>query len=184
MQRILLFLALTFAPLEALAKGWTVDQERSEILFTYERAGKPDTGRFHEFAGEGFLDLGKLEATRLWIRIESSSIDLNDSVASAFATSAEWFDSKNHPLVVFELTEIEQLNETDFISSGDLTIRGKTKRVEVPIQLTIKDGEAFAKGDIQIDRSDYLLGFGPGAAFVTIGDVVSVNFDLTAEPVD
>ncbi|MEM1278244.1 MAG: YceI family protein [Pseudomonadota bacterium] len=184
MQRLFLVLALLMVPLSASASGWTVDQERSEILFTYERAGTPDQGKFHEFAGEGFLDLDDLKATRLWIRIESASIDLNDRVASAFATSAEWFDSKNHPLVVFELTGIERLDGTQYLSTGDLTIRGETKRVEVPIDLSFVKGEALAKGDIRINRVDYLLGVGPGAAFVTIGKEVSVNFALTAVPVE
>ncbi|MEM8790267.1 MAG: YceI family protein [Pseudomonadota bacterium] len=184
MRALLAGLIIALAAHPAAATSWTVDRDQSQILFTYERAGQPDQGKFHEFSGEGFMDLAALENTRLWLRIESGSIDLYNGVASAFATSAEWFDSKNHPLVVFELTNIEQLSETEFLSRGDLTIRGKTQRVEVPIELKFKDGMAFASGDIKLNRRDYLLGIGPAAAFVTIGDVVSVNFALTALPVE
>ncbi|MEM9370705.1 MAG: YceI family protein [Pseudomonadota bacterium] len=180
-----LFAALVVVlPTTVWATGWTVDPAQSEILFTYERAEKPAEGRFNEFAGEGFIDLEDLEATRLWIRIESSSIDLYETLASAFATSAEWFDSKNHPLIVFELTEIARQSETQFEANGDLTIRGQTERVTVPIELTFGNGQARAKGDIRLKRRDYLLGVGPSAAFVTIGPDVSVNFDLTAVPAE
>ncbi|MEM7239367.1 MAG: YceI family protein [Pseudomonadota bacterium] len=183
-MRTLLACLLLAVPGPLWAKNWTVDPAKSEILFTYERAEQPAEGRFDRFQGEGFIDLDNLEDTRLWIRIESSSIDLNERLASAFATSAEWFDSKNHPLIVFELIAITRDDETSFSAQGDLTIRGKTERVMVPIELTFVDGQARAKGDIRLKRSDYLIGVGPSAAFVTIGPDVSVYFDLTATPVE
>lgn len=183
-MRILLALLCLALPLSAHAKSWTVDQQKSQILFTYQRADSPAEGQFDQFEGEGFLDVANLSETKLWIRIESSSIDLNETLASAFATSAEWFDSKNHPLIAFELVSIEQLSETEFEAQGDLMIRGKTKRLAVPITLTFPDGLARAQGDIRLKRDDYLLGVGPSAAFVTIGPEVSVKFDLTALPIE
>ncbi|MEM7506895.1 MAG: YceI family protein [Pseudomonadota bacterium] len=166
----------------AEAKQWVVDPARSEILFNYIRADQPDQGRFHRFSGEGFLDLEDLESTRLEIRIESRSIDLNDDLASAFATSAEWFDSKNHPNVTYRLTDIVQTGPETFEASGELTIRGETEQITSPIRLTFEEGSAMARGVLTIERRDFLLGVGPSAAFVTIGPKVTVDFRLQATP--
>lgn len=177
-------LALAALPGAALAKQWVVDPTRSEILFNYMRANQPDQGRFHRFSGEGFLNLDDLDQTRLEIRIESRSIDLNDDLASAFATSAEWFDSKNHPNVTYRLTGIRRTGPEAFEATGDLTIRGATEQITSPIRLTFEEGAAMARGVLTIDRSAFLLGVGPSAAFVTIGPEVTVDFRLQAAPLE
>ncbi|MEM6906050.1 MAG: YceI family protein [Pseudomonadota bacterium] len=177
-----LALASLWAPTLSAAKEWRVDPARSEILFTYQRAGQDDQGKFHRFSGEGTFDPGAPESSVLELRIDSGSIDLNDRLASAFATSAEWFDSKNHPNVVYRLTGLTQTGPEAYTAAGDLTIRGETKPIEVPLALRFTGGVAEADGTLTIDRRAYLLGVGPSAAFVTIGPQVIVEFRLTATP--
>ena len=119
----------------------------------------------------------------LELRIESASIDLDDALASAFATSAEWFDSVNHPLVVYRLLKLTPESGDDYHATGTLTIRGRTRPIETTIALEIGDGEAHAAGSLRLDRTDYWLGVGPSALFVDIGREVAVRFDLIARPV-
>ena len=178
--RILPAVAVALATLPAMAAEWAVDPARSEIVFEYERAGAPANGIFADFAGTGSMDAADPSAARLEVMIDTVSIDLYDTMASAFATSAEWFDSKNHPHVIYKLHALKEIEAPVYEAQGTLTIRGKSQPITTQIRLEIGESEAKASGTLKIVRSDYLLGVGPSAAFVEIGPDVAVRFDLTA----
>ena len=164
----------------AQAASWVVDPAASNIVFEYQKDGAPAEGIFAEFSGSGSMDAADPGAATLEVRIETTSIDLYDTMASAFATSAEWFDSKNHPQVIYALHTLREVAAPEYEAEGVLTIRGKSKPITTRIRLEIGDTEAKASGKLNIVRSDFLLGAGPSAAFVEIGPEVAVRFDLTA----
>ncbi len=182
---LLAVLSLSGAPVAIPASGldWTVVPEQSRVLFDYRRNGQPAVGHFAKFAGRGVFDHDAPEDATLELRIESASIDLDDTMASAFATSAEWFDSVNYPLVVYRLLELTPEGGNRYHATGTLTIRGRTRPIETTITIEIGDDEAHATGSLRLNRTDYWLGVGPMALFVDIGREVAVRFDLIARPV-
>ena len=168
----------------AAADEWAVRPDQSKIGFVYERAGQPADGHFTRFSGSGSFDPARPDQARLTLQIDSASIDLFDTLASAFATSAEWFDSRNHPGVVYQLTGLTALDDTRFQATGTITIRGESQVLRTPVTLDVSETSAHASGALDLDRRHFGLGVGPSAAFVEIGDRVSVRFDLVAEPVN
>lgn len=182
MRGVLLAGALVLAGPAAEAAEWQVDPERTKIGFEYLRDGKPANGIFDEFEGEGTFDPANPAAAVMELRIESSSIDLFDFMASGFATSAEWFDSKNHPHVTYQLARLTPVAGDDYEAYGVLTIRGQSQHITTPLTLSIDAATAHATGRITVDRTHFLLGVGPSAAFVEIGPEVTVSFDLVAVP--
>ena len=182
---LLAVLNLIGAPAVVPAAGldWTVVPEQSQVLFEYQRNDQPAVGHFAVFEGEGVFDRDAPGDATLELRIDSASIDLDDSLASAFATSAEWFDSKNFPLVVYRLLKLTPESGNRYHATGELTIRGRTRPIETTITIEIGDDEAHASGSLRLNRKDYRLGVGPMALFVKIGREVAVRFDLTARPV-
>jgi polyisoprenoid-binding protein YceI len=166
----------------AMPVGWSVARDDSRILFDYRRNGQSAEGRFTRFTGEGVFDRASPADATLELHIESASIDLDDPLASAFATSAEWFDSMTHPELVYRLQHLTPEGGDRFRADGDLTIRGRTKPISTTITLNIGAESASASGTLSVDRTDYLLGVGPSAMFVDIGPQVSVRFELTAQP--
>jgi polyisoprenoid-binding protein YceI len=175
-------LMLWIAPASAVATKWTVAPDQSRILFDYERNHQQAEGSFTVFTGSGVFDHDAPGDATLEFKIESASIDLKDSLASAFATSAEWFDSVNHPLVIYRLTQLTPEGGDRYHAVGELTIRGRTRPIEATITLDIGADDAHASGSLELDRTDFLLGVGPAALFVRIGAQVAVRFELTAHP--
>ena len=167
-------------PISAMAAQWHVQTTGSEILFEYASDGSPKNGVFTGFSGSGQFDAENLAGARLDLKIETSSIDLYDILASAFAQSAEWFDSKNHPYVIYRLISLTPIEGNRYQAKGQLTIRGKERPITSEIDLSVRDGTASAKGSLVIVRADYLLGVGPSAAFVEVSPEVTVQFDLRA----
>ena len=171
---------IAVAPVQAFAAEWSVQPAGSEILFEYTSDGTPKTGIFASFDGSGQFDSQNPADARLELKIQTASIDLYDVLASGFAQSAEWFDSKNHPNVIYRLNGLKLLEGNRYEAKGQLTIRGEERPITSEIVLDINDTTANAKGSLVIVRSDYLLGVGPSAAFVEVSPEVTVRFDLQA----
>ena len=176
----LLSIALGTSPVLASAWEWTVQSAASAIEFRYTTDGSPRTGLFAKFEGSGSFDPEDPSSADLLLKIDTSSIDLFDDLASGFAQSAEWFDSKNHPYVIYRLVSLTPIEGDRYRARGLLTIRGERRPVTSEIELIIGDELAAATGALEIVRGDYLLGVGPSAIFVDIGPRVVVSFDLQA----
>ncbi|HUF86543.1 MAG TPA: YceI family protein [Thermohalobaculum sp.] len=183
--RIAALLLALAAGLAAAATQWAVVPDESRIVFGYEADGAPVEGVFTRFSGEGTFDPAAPGDATLELRIDSASIELGDARASAFATSAEWFDSANHPHVVYRLLGLTPLENTplagtSYRAEGELSIRGRARPVSTTVELAIGAEVARASGTLVIDRKDYGLGVGPMALFVDIGRDVAVRFELVA----
>lgn len=182
-RTLLMTFMLALPTARASAARWIVDEQASRVGFEYIRAGQPAVGRFKSFHGQAMFDPAMPGAATLTLVIDSASIDLHDPLASAFATSSEWFDSKHYPEVTYRLTDLAPLGGTAYRAEGFLTLRGKTMPVTADINILVEDGSATATGTLVIDRRPYRLGIGLSTAFVEIGPEVEVRFDLRAHPV-
>jgi polyisoprenoid-binding protein YceI len=45
-----------------------------------------------------------------------------------------WLDAENHPTLTFRSTAVEPRDGTHYVVRGDLTLRGVTKPVEIPLE--------------------------------------------------
>lgn len=179
--------ALLFGPASeatAAPREWQVVPEESTVSFLYRESGVDQVGAFDDFRGSGTLDSDDPRSARLEIAVESRSISLGSGLVDAFATSAEWFDSANHPLITYRLARLVPQDGERYLSIGTLSIRGIDRVIEAPLTLEIGSDIAHATGELKLERRDYGLGVGPSAAFVEIGQNVSVRFELTARPVN
>ncbi|MEM9148793.1 MAG: YceI family protein [Pseudomonadota bacterium] len=176
-------MAWAAAPVRAAAAplNWVVLPAASTIGFAYSLNGKPADGHFAKVTGQGQFEIADPAAARLDIRIEAGSIDLGNPIFSAFATSAEWFDARNHPAVVYRLRGLEPLSPGLYRARGEIEIRGKRAPTVSEIRLEIDGARAHASGALVLDRTQFLLGVGPSSLVVDVGHEVSVSFDLVAE---
>lgn len=167
----------------AAAADWVVVPEQSQVLFDYQRNGQQAGGLFARFEGSGVFDADAPSGATLELRIDTTSIDLGDALVSAFATSAEWFDSSNFPQVIYRLVSLTPEDGNNYHAVGELMIRGRTQPIETTINLEFDGDDAHVRGILTLDRSEYRLGVGPSALFVDIGREVAVRFELVARPV-
>lgn len=180
LKQTIAVLVLGLMPVSGMAAQWQVDPGSSRVDFDYVRNGEAATGVFAAFSGAGEFDPAAPETAELEVRIDSRSIDLDDRLASAFATSAEWFDSQNHRFITYRLTGLTPRGDGSYDATGVLSMRGASKPVSAVISLDFDGPVAVATGTVRLDRTEYLLGVGPSAAFVEIGQEVAVRFALRA----
>jgi polyisoprenoid-binding protein YceI len=179
----ILLLALC-VPARATAETvWRIDRDASSIRFDYALAGVAQEGRFLRFGGEGMFYQANPGGTRFDLEIETSSLDLGNDLISAFALSADWFDAAHYPAARYRLAQLTMAPGGEATALGDLTLKGKLQVVTVPLKVEIGGDTARARGSVAFDPKDFGIGFGPSAMFVSIGDGVTVSFDLTARRV-
>lgn len=182
-----LLVAAILWPAAALATGpmpWTIVTERSDIRFGYTIDSEQRHGTFHDFSGRGRLGITTRADAALVFRIRTDSIDLGNALVSAYATSSEWFDSRNHPYATYRLTGLEAASKGDYAATGELTIKGRTVVLQNPVDLVVERGVARAAGTLTISREAFGLGTQISDLLVDVGDLVTVRFELVAKRVE
>lgn len=166
-------------PGPAAAETWVVDPDASRIDIVYEINGKPWEGAFTRFSGAGAFDPDDIETAGMRLEIETESIDVGNVFGTAVAKTTDWLSVEAHPTAVFELTSLTPLADGRYRMAGALTLRGRTH--EVAGEIALETGAAArSTGETRFDRSLFGVGVGFTALFVTIGDMISVRFDIVA----
>lgn len=97
--------------------------------------------------------------------------------------SADFLDVEKHPEVTFTSTAVKPLEEGKLLLSGDLTLHGKTRSVELPVTVTQNGAELSGNGKIVVKQSDY--GIKPCNKFlgaVKCADEVALHLFLVGKP--
>jgi polyisoprenoid-binding protein YceI len=95
-------------------------------------------------------------------------------------------ESEKFPTIKFasiSVTDVQGSNEgRTFTLNGDLTIREVTRRVAVPVSVTIRDQELRATGEGRIKQSEFgITPYTGGLGAIKIADEVKVNFVIVAK---
>ncbi|MEQ5868497.1 polyisoprenoid-binding protein [Sagittula sp. NFXS13] len=189
MKSVLFASALALAPMTAIAgEAYTLDPSHSQIVFTYNHLGfSTGTGMFSGFEGE--IDWDKEEPA-------NSSVEVSFPVRSMLTgwearfehfMSEDFFGADDDEMVTFTSTGIEVTGEDTAIITGDLTLNGVTKSVDLDAKLNQAgdhpmEGKPWAGFDATttLVRSDYNVGaFAP-----YVSDEVDVRISIEAMKAD
>lgn len=88
-------------------------------------------GRFDSFEGSFDYDADNPTAGSVTLTIDAKSINSNHEKRDNHLRSADFFDVENHPSASFTSTGIKTSGEKTAMITGNLTIRGITKSVEL-----------------------------------------------------
>jgi len=87
--------------------------------------------------------------------------------------SEDFFDVANHPEGTFEITAVESVEGQEGVThhiTGNLTLRGTTKSIKIPANVSNVDGKINATAEFTFDRTDFGLQYGSGKFFEGLGD--------------
>jgi cytochrome b561/polyisoprenoid-binding protein YceI len=159
--------------------AWTIDHARSAIQFTAEQAGAPFTGTWPAWSAEIRFSPDNLAASSAQVEVDVTRAPTGDNDRDSTLGGAEWFDSTNHPSVLFRSIDITADAAGGYTATGMLRIRNR----EYPVLLTfihnIVDGEQVLEGKTTLDRLALDLGTGEWADTTQIGQSVELTFKVT-----
>ncbi len=137
MVRKLLFAALAFVVLAhaALAAEFKVDKAHTNVGFRVAHlVVAKTTGSFNDFDASLTYDVEDMGAFSLMVTIQTASIDTNVEPRDNDLRSSNFLDVANHPTITFTSTSL-MMGADGIVVVGDLTIRGVTKQIELPITI-------------------------------------------------
>lgn len=113
---------------EIPAGTWAVDPSHSEVGFTVRHLMSKVRGQFETF--EGTITTGEaLSDTRVNATIDLNSINTREPQRDAHLRSKDFFGVEEHGPMTFTTTSFDGSTAT-----GDLTIKGVTKPVELDVE--------------------------------------------------
>lgn len=155
----------------AHAATWTVAADTSTVTFVAEQQGGKFNGKFAEFTAVIDFDPAMAASGSIVGTVVLDSVDTRDFDRDASLVDPDWFDVANFPEARFESTSIEAGADGGFVAHGNLTLKGKTKPVDLNFTFTQDGATATFEGKLSINRFDFNVGAGWNDTYMVGKDV-------------
>jgi polyisoprenoid-binding protein YceI len=169
------------------AGTYTVDKNHSGVHFQIRHLGLSNVrGIFKTF--DATLVVGDaLDDVSVNAAIDMASVDTNQPDRDAHLRSTDFFHADEHPQMLFQSTAVRDRGDGEYELSGDLTINGITRPVNLAV--TFNGSETFP-GDgkvhvgftatTEVRRKDWGVDFNMpiGVDKLALGEKVKVELDL------
>lgn len=183
---VLFILATSMTSHAQDVKQWAMDKDHTTVSFGIKHFFNTVNGTFNEYQGDFKFDPNNLKDSQFNFSIPASSIDTNNEKRDTHLRSEDFFFVEKYPNITFESTGFERKSGNNYLVHGDLTIRGITRKVSVPFEVTgemdhpMKEetrlmGLSF---NTNLDRTDYKVGVGDWASTLVVGDNVDVSINM------
>jgi len=143
---------------------WAIDPAHTEIHFKVKHLVIATvTGSFEKFEGSAQTNGEDFSDALIEFKADVNSINTNQPDRDNHLKSPDFFDAISHPELHFTSKNLRMKGNSEFILTGDLTIRGTTKPVELKGELggIVKDPYGNTKAGFElngkINRKDYGL---------------------------
>ncbi len=166
---------------------WTIDPAHSEITFKVKHLViSTVTGKFTDFDASIETDNDEFENADISFEAAIESIETGNDDRDAHLKSEDFFNASEHPKMAFQSTSFKKTGDGEYKLTGDLTIRGNTREVELDAEYggTVVDpyGNTKAGFDVtgKINRKDFGLTWSAvtEAGSVVVSDEVKLNLNV------
>ena len=173
----------------ALTGTYTLDAAHSRLGFVARHAMVTKVrGAFTEFEGSASIDGDDPTNSSARITIDVASIDTRNAQRDGHLRTNDFLDVENHPTITFTSTAIEHLDGNDFQVAGELTIKGVTKSVTIPLEYQGAATDPYGnerigfEGSVAINRSEYGVTYNAAleTGGVLVSDKIVLEFELSA----
>ncbi len=183
---IALIAALSLCTPVFAAETFVIDNNHSDATFRIRHLVSRVSGRFNEIAGEVVIDKEVPSKSSVAFSIQAASVDTASERRDTHLQSADFFDVENHAEITFKSTSVTKKAEGEFDVEGELTMRGVSKTVVLPVEFLgfAQDNRGRTKAGFstrtRLNRKDYgiLWNSTLDAGGVVLGDEVDVEINL------
>jgi polyisoprenoid-binding protein YceI len=172
------------------ARTYRMDKAHSEANFQVRHLLTKVRGRFSDFEGAVAFDEAHPERSSVTFTIQAASIDTNEPARDTHLRSDDFFAVDQHPTLTFRSTSVAKTRDGEFDVTGELTIRGVTRVITLPVAYLGKAKDPWGnervafEAEYTINRKDYGLNW--NAVLETggflVGDDVKVSLSIQAVP--
>lgn len=145
---------------QSTARDYVISAEHSYVGFSIIKwMVVRETGRFRDFDGVIRYDPLNPAECRVVFTVRAESLDTGIPRLDAVLRSDDFFDTASFPTLAFRSVEVQMESAARLRVTGDLTIRGVTRRIVVPVSVRRTQGVAAAvtgfESRFTIDRTAF-----------------------------
>jgi polyisoprenoid-binding protein YceI len=116
---------------------WKLDPIHSELGFRIKHLMITNvSGSFSKFHIEGETKGEDFSTAKIKLTADMDSIHTNNEQRDAHLRNADFFETEQHPKMIFESTSVEKVDAENFRVSGNLTL----KSISHPVVLNVEFG--------------------------------------------
>ncbi len=168
------------APPVAAGKELAVDKAKSKIGAVGAKVTGKHEVAFPEFTGSVRVDGDNVTGFDFTVQVGALVADAEK--LTAHLKSDDFFSTEQHPTATFKSAEVKAASAPDGSThevSGDLTLRGVTKRVTFPAKIAVTPTDVTGRTEFAINRKDFGIVY-PGKPDDLIQDNVVLTVELSA----
>jgi len=143
-------------------------------------------GRFNIFGARAQVDHRDLESSTLNLTFDTNSVDTENGTRDNHLRAEDFFYVSRYPKATFNSKSITKQGKKQFTVVGDLTLRGVTKEVAVPVTLIrkLRNGQIVynASGKLTLNRHDFGIDYKAGLLMPSVKSNVDISFNLLLKP--
>jgi polyisoprenoid-binding protein YceI len=179
----------TLTDFTTLTGTYAIDAAHSRFGFVARHAMVTKVrGSFNEFEGTATIDGANPENSSVQVSIAVDSIDTRNQQRDDHIRTNDFLDVATYPTITFASTTIKHAGGNDFEVTGDLTIRGVTKSITLPLEFQGAASDPFGnerigfEGSVVINRKDWGVNWNAAleAGGVLVSEKVTLEFEISA----
>lgn len=157
---------------------------QSHIQFTSTQMGVPVQGKFQQFEANIQFNPSEVAKSTIAMKINTASATLGDAATDKNLKDEDWFNVRKFAQATFQSESVKSLGGQKYQVDGTLSMKGKNKKISVPVQLEQNGAHTTATGTFSVGRLDFGIGDGDWADTSMIANEVKVNFKLVLTGVE
>jgi polyisoprenoid-binding protein YceI len=113
---------------------WNLDPYHTQVEFAVKHLGMMTVrGHFTDVSSKGSIDPANPTASSLEVTIDVASLKTNNPQRDNDLKSSNFLELEKYPTITFKSTSIEPVRDDQFTMTGDLTIKGNTRTITLPV---------------------------------------------------
>jgi polyisoprenoid-binding protein YceI len=168
---------------------WEIDSSHSGIHFSVRHMVIAKVrGQFSRWSGTIAIEGADLTRASVEAVIDASSIETGVAARDTHLKSADFFDVEQFPEIRFRSRSVRHRGETELVVTGELTIHGVTREVDLEVEATGRTKDPWGNeragftAKTAIDRKDFGLSWNQvlEAGGVMVGERVTIELEVEA----
>lgn len=179
----------TATDFSTLTGDYTIDLAHSRFGFVARHAMVTKVrGAFNEFTGQVRLDGDDPSRSSVSVALKVDSIDTRNADRDAHLRDNDFLAVAEHPEITFSSTSIHQVTPESFEVTGDLTIKGVTRGITIPLTFEGSAVDPFGnarvgfEGTTTINRKDWGVSWNVvlEAGGMLVSEKITLEFEISA----
>ncbi len=147
---------------------------RSSITFAVKNMGITCNGTFGGLQADVHFNTADLNNSTIEASVDAATLNTDNSSRDEHLKTEDFFDVTRYPKISMKSVSFRHRSGSNYTGTFNLTLKNKTKQVEIPFTFAEKGNTQSFKGSFKLNRLDY----GVGEGSIVLSDDVTVNIDV------